>query len=460
MFRPTLLTLVATAPFAITNARADWDDEFRSTFDPEPQLNCLLARDAGGRLFALWPDWTDFEDTQVRLMSSPDGGVTWSHIETVFSGAAYDQFEMAADEDGLHVLLVEFTEDDEDEYKQLYYTFSDDNGASFTEPSPVGEHELVEEIRILVAGGEIYVGATQQGEEDSVHYFFRSDDGGKTWTQSVPVESAPVRNPHYSIADGTLYLVYAGSIFSPEIQFVRSDDSGATWSAPVGVSSGAGVHSQLPRLAIDGDGALHAIWEDDREGHYQVYHARSVDGGATWSSGQRLNTTEYGARPRLRVVGDTLHAVWCQYHGDSGWPSTWSNFDYGIIRHRSSTDGGLTWSPETRVSQNEAVPTIELPDRGANHVRLFAEPGGFTAIWQDKRDGNTDLYIRTFAANACPADIDGDGAGDGSLDILDVLQFLAWFAALDPRADLAPPLGVLDFSDVVAYLIEFTTGCP
>ena len=48
------------------------------------------------------------------------------------------------------------------------------------------------------------------------------------------------------------------------------------------------------------------------------------------------------------------------------------------------------------------------------------------------------------------------GVGDFS----DVVAFLGLFGAMDPCADLAAPIGVFDFSDVVAFLGSFGDGCP
>lgn len=48
----------------------------------------------------------------------------------------------------------------------------------------------------------------------------------------------------------------------------------------------------------------------------------------------------------------------------------------------------------------------------------------------------------------------------GTLDIDDVLLFLAAFADGDPAADLAPPAGSLDIDDVLAFLTAFAGGCP
>mgnify|MGYP003571152844 CR=1 FL=1 len=48
----------------------------------------------------------------------------------------------------------------------------------------------------------------------------------------------------------------------------------------------------------------------------------------------------------------------------------------------------------------------------------------------------------------------------GVLDFTDVVAFLGAFGAMEPAADLAPPEGVFDFTDIVAFLGAFGAGCP
>ncbi len=48
----------------------------------------------------------------------------------------------------------------------------------------------------------------------------------------------------------------------------------------------------------------------------------------------------------------------------------------------------------------------------------------------------------------------------GQLDFSDVVAFLVAFSAMEPAADIALPMGQWDFSDVVAFLTAFGTGCP
>jgi len=48
------------------------------------------------------------------------------------------------------------------------------------------------------------------------------------------------------------------------------------------------------------------------------------------------------------------------------------------------------------------------------------------------------------------------GVGDFS----DIIAFLGLFGASDPCADLAAPFGVWNFSDVIAFITSFSVGCP
>ncbi len=78
----------------------------------------------------------------------------------------------------------------------------------------------------------------------------------------------------------------------------------------------------------------------------------------------------------------------------------------------------------------------------------FASPNG-------TKSGS--CYVLFGRSAPCAADL---AEPLGVLDFSDVLAFLTAFASLDAAADLAPPVGVFDFSDVLAFLGAFGAGCP
>jgi hypothetical protein len=411
----TALVLVATSAALVVNAAAagEWGDEFPITQDPVLQYRSYITIAPDDTVYVLWPDWADWEDTKVTLTKSTDKGHTWTDPSIIFEGAAYDNMDICADGDVVHLLLVEFYEDEE-EFKYLYHTKSEDGGDTFTEPVRVGERQNIEAINSFCGPDDTYCIYAQNYDhehEQEYNYLYVSPDGGDTWTEKPLLPGESMAHPAFAVHGDKIHIVYGGFWAYAEIMYAWSSDLGDTWSPPVPVSAGAGNHSQLPQIAVD-DGAIHVAWEDDRLEHFNIVYSRSTDGGLSWSTDQQINDTFYGARTKLLADEEGLHIVWCQYHGDDGWPGSWSSADYGIIWYKFSADSGLTWSEEFRVSQNEHIPPIDLPDMGANYVKLAEYRRGFCAMWQDKRDGNFDLYMRNNLGPPCAGDLDGDGDTD------------------------------------------------
>ncbi len=123
---------------------------------------------------------------------------------------------------------------------------------------------------------------------------------------------------------------------------------------------------------------------------------------------------------------------------------------YHAYRHgaRQSLAGGASILFR-RSAENPAFTPNDaaLPDvaLGALGLAELLEPGSLDAV------------VARAYVQACVADL---AEPVGVLDFSDVLAFLVAFSTQGPDADLAPPIGAFDFSDVVAFLTAFSTGCP
>jgi len=87
--------------------------------------------------------------------------------------------------------------------------------------------------------------------------------------------------------------VAPAGVFDEELFVTRSTDGGATWSTPLRLAGDSGQGHDVDQfdLAVDGD-TVHLVWEDDSAngaGRYSTYHARSTDGGVTWSAPTALD---------------------------------------------------------------------------------------------------------------------------------------------------------------------------
>ncbi len=75
---------------------------------------------------------------------------------------------------------------------------------------------------------------------------------------------------------------------------------------------------------------------------------------------------------------------------------------------------------------------------------------------EDTNGNNSGAAYLFLLDPPCPADL---AEPFGVLDFSDVFAFLVAFGAMDPAADLAEPFGGFDFSDVFAFLTSFGGGC-
>ena len=78
--------------------------------------------------------------------------------------------------------------------------------------------------------------------------------------------------------------------------FLFAQAAQADWTPAKRLTWNSG-DSRLPAIAVDSSGNLHVVWQDDTPGNSEIYYKKSTDGGATWTTSQRL-TWNSGASQR------------------------------------------------------------------------------------------------------------------------------------------------------------------
>ena len=69
-------------------------------------------------------------------------------------------------------------------------------------------------------------------------------------------------------------------------------------------------------IAASGD-SVHVAWLENRNGNYEIYYKRSTDGGLSWGADTRLtNNSAASYEPSVTVSGQVVHVVW--YDGRDG----------------------------------------------------------------------------------------------------------------------------------------------
>jgi hypothetical protein len=214
-------------------------------------------------------------------------------------------------------------------------------------------------------------------------YYKKSTDGGDTWTANKRLTWTAGYSSHPAIAvdsSDKLHVVYDETApGNYEIYYRRSEDGGATWSTGIRLTWTTGA-SWDAAAAVDSSDNLHVFWADSNPWNYEIYYKKSTDGGVTWSTNKRLTWTaddSYGPSIALDPSAG-LHIAWYDY---TPGPAD--------IYYKKSTDGGTSWSTTQRLTwtaENSFYPYL-----------IAGASGHLYCVWEDDTPGNSEIYFKSSA---------------------------------------------------------------
>lgn len=243
-----------------------------------------------------------------------------------------------------------------------------------------------------------------------------SRDSGKSFTdwKRLIRTGAPygMGNP-IMLSDGTMVATYPfriGGGYPNPIHVtltmhrsIADGESGTTEIAKYRQSNDTGV----PSLAADTSASrtndrLYVVWSDITNDQQRVFVSRSIDKGETWSDPILLSEQSGDAKqhnsylPTIAVnskgvVGLTWHDTRELPDGETGWN----------IRFRCSYDGGDTWLPSVRVTEQDSI-IKDQKKRWAGHTAGLATDidGGFHAVWIDNRSGVRQVWTSKISVSS------------------------------------------------------------
>jgi len=181
-----------------------------------------------------------------------------------------------------------------------------------------------------------------------------STDGGQTWTTNAIPGAEGEGNAIVVLPNGNLVDTYEG-FSAGSYQAVTSTNCGKSWSAPVNVGPIDGTTEPnlrsptLPYSAVDPNtGAVYLVWQSlhFNPSHNDIVISSSTDGGKTWSAETRVNTD-----PTSDGVDHFTPAVVAAKGGVAVIYDVQKNDSGNILAYYSqSANGGKTWSSPVRVT--------------------------------------------------------------------------------------------------------------
>lgn len=297
------------------------DTGYQGNWDPS------LAVDSLGNFYLtdlaelISPD--GFFEDHFLIFKSTDGGETFFKVAELPVFYFEDKPWLTVDPatDAIYLVWADFfTSFDAFD---ILFAKSTDRGATFSFPIQISGPRTNgnEAFPSVGPGGEIYITWT---DTDRRIFFDRSLDGGETWLPDdtivdgvvsgwldvlngsvvaplIPINTVDRTNgPHR----GRIYVVWMDKRLGndPDIFLSYSDDRGDAWSQPTRVNDDTarnGADQFLPWVVVDDSGAVQVTYLDTREDpsntHYALYLATSTDGGLTFGPNVRVSDGSHPA---------------------------------------------------------------------------------------------------------------------------------------------------------------------
>ena len=441
-------------PFLVAMAAGDtlaqWQADVRLTNHPASSTTSFNAgRSMAASGTVLHVTWSDDRDgnREIYYKRSIDEGEHWSGDVRLTANAATSIFPaLAAEGTDVHVVWEEYRNGN----AEIYYKHSADGGSSWGPDTRLtfnAAHSFSPSVS--VADSAVHLVWFDQRDGNNEIYYKRSTDAGAGWGSDtrLTMDSASSIYPAMTVSGPVLHVAWEEHRHgNGEIYYKRSADGGSTWAPDERLTVSNG-HSFSP--AVSASGALvHVVWHDERDGNQEIYDKRSLDAGLAWGADTRL-TSHPGASSfaSVEVSGSRVHVVWFDERDG-----------HAEIYHKRSVVGGPGWTGVGRLTVEGARSTDPVVDTSGSFVHvLWTDARDNSPVYT----GNYEIYYKrdpTGNAVGTPGSTpDGDGVPGtplliGKEEPAGAILILTWGPACSAS--------VTDYAVYEGSLGDFTSHAP
>jgi hypothetical protein len=362
-------------------SQAQWQQDVRLTSGSSLSYttyysNARCIASSGDTVHVVWSDNRNGGNWEIYYKRSTDGGISWG-ADTRISNNIYLSTNPSIAVSGSNIHVV--WDDNRDGNNEIYYNRSTDGGISWgTDTRLSNDVSLSRNPCVSASGSAVQV---VWNDYNTLAIFYkRSIDGGINWNPAIQLTNSPGPSwyPSVSESGSLVHILWSdGRSGQADIYYKRSEDGGETWGAdyPLTNNSVTG-YSDSPSMSVSGS-VVQVVFRDTRAGGYGIYSKHSTDGGINWSIDKRVsegNITEHC--PSVSVLDSVVTVVW------------YGNRDGNAeIYYNHSSDTGQSWGTDVRLTNNDAISVFPF---------VAASNSAVHVVWQDYRDGNAELYYKRY----------------------------------------------------------------
>lgn len=385
---------------------AQWEPDMRlSPNDTAISYNLYTRAVATGPQDMVHSVWHDARDNgggtgvEVYYRRSVDDGATWQQdirlTNYIPQSAAYPAIARSGS-----VIHVTWHVVSPGPYYKCYYIRSTDGGTTWSEDTCLTNNNSSSNTHVSAAGSDVHMVSQNSTTGSAEVYYIRSTNEGLTWLPEIRLSSNDYKNsfwPVVSTSGSNVHVAWTDMRHSNvcEIYYIRSTDSGVTWGTEILISTidtPTQTASQYSSIAVSGS-YVHIAWQDLYHVSGQpagIFYRRSTNEGLSWqpvrilgADSHNTNPSNYPGFPSICASSTNVHVVW-RDHRDMY--DQWH--EPTEIYYKHSTDNGVTWSYDTRL-------TYELPFK-ALQPSMAVSNEAVHVVWFDLRDesGKYEMYYK------------------------------------------------------------------
>ena len=405
-------SLVATAAFAAVPWTTQWSSPQVISSTPEPgagpENGTVATSTSGSDAVAVWTQYQGDSRFRVWAATTHDAGVTWEAPIALSNASVNAEFpDLSLSDDGMRATAVWYA--NVPSGYAMRAAFTTDGGQTWTPRTIAGPIDASRNPHVAVSADGTRVIATwaEYDGVDDVVKVSHSSDGGDTWSTPADVSGSTGDDPAIAIsADGmkaiASFTQYDGSNGRATVR--TSSDGGATWNPAVTLSA-EGEGANQPQIALSDDGnQVTAVWSWSGGSQERVQARSSSDGGVTWTPAADLSEAgrqSTNAQIAASASGSHITVAW---QGDDG--------SRMRVLSSSSTDDGTTWT--TPVTHSEAGSSADNP-----HVAVSADGTSAAVVWYRLIDFNPSRVEAAVSADRGATWSEPDVLSDTTLDSMD-----------------------------------------